>query len=297
MLKRVLVGVIGVPLLILVLSFAPAWATMLLLCALCAVGAYELMRAVAGERGRRLTVPTVLVAGLVPATVYWQKDEALPSLSGRFSADLQFLPQDTKELSARPSFLPLLALVFVFALFLYLILHYGRDTALPFSDLTAAVFAGLVFPLMLSCLLRLRLLPGGEALVWMPLAISFGSDTFALFAGMGFGRHKMAPLVSPHKTVEGGVGGLLGGIIGLLLLKGLAVLMSGMPLLSYGQVALFGVLGGIVGELGDLSFSVIKREYGVKDYGKLLPGHGGVLDRFDSVTFVAPLVWLLFYFE
>jgi phosphatidate cytidylyltransferase len=195
--------------------------------------------------------------------------------------------------ASRPSFLPLIALVFVFLLFLNAILRYGKDSAVPFSDLTAALFAGLVFPLMLGCLLRMRLLPYGEVLVWVPLVIAFGSDTFALFAGMTLGKHKMAPLVSPHKTVEGGIGGLLGGVIGLLVLKWIALAAAGVVFLSYGRLIALGLTGAAIGEIGDLSFSVIKREFGVKDYGKLLPGHGGVLDRFDSVTFVAPFAYLV----
>jgi phosphatidate cytidylyltransferase len=298
MLKRVLVAVVGVPLLILVLSFAPDWATMLLTAALCAVGAHELMQAVAGEKGRRFTPVTVAVAAAVPVNLWWYQPAA-PSaekilhamqhpahgMPGLFSGG---------ESSARPSLLPLIALLFIFVLFFYLILHYGKDTAIPFSDLTAALFAGLGFPLMLSCLLRLRMMPYGEFLVWMPLAVSFGSDTFALFFGMAFGKHKMAPLVSPHKTVEGGFGGLVGGVLGLGLLKLIAWLTMGVTLMTWWQLLVLGILGGAVDEIGDLSFSVIKREFGVKDYGKLLPGHGGVLDRFDSVTFVAPLVWFIF---
>ena len=164
---------------------------------------------------------------------------------------------------------------------------------MPFAHLTAGVFGGFLFPLMLSCLLRLRMGELGQVMVWLPLAISFGSDTFALFAGMAFGRHKLAPHVSPKKTVEGGVGGLLGGVLGMMLLHAVGSRILGSSFLSWGQILALGLLGSVIDQIGDLSFSVIKREFGVKDYGKLLPGHGGVLDRFDSVTFVAPFAYLL----
>jgi phosphatidate cytidylyltransferase len=275
MLKRILVAVIGIPALIGILSFAPSWATVLLTMAMCGIGAHELMQAVAGEQGKRLTPMTVLVAAGLPAVV---------------CGDYAVWNGGSGEM---PSLVFAIGVCFVFILFLSSILHYGTDRAVPFSDLTMAVFAGLVFPLMLSCLLRLRLLEYGELLVWTPLVISFGSDSCALFAGMAFGKHKMAPLVSPHKTVEGGIGGLLGGVLGLLLLKWAARAVAGVTFLTYWQVAMIGLVCAVVSEIGDLSFSVIKREFGVKDYGKLLPGHGGVLDRFDSVTFTAPMVYFL----
>ena len=280
MFKRVMVGVIGIPLLLLVLSFAPAWATMLLLMALCAVGAHELLHAVGAAGDRPLLCLTVLMAGLLPAAVYGEGFRGVMHLSA--------------EGEARPWLaLPVLAFLFVLGLFLYAILRYGKEGAVPFAHLTAGVFGGLLFPLMLSCLLRLRMGELGQVMVWLPLAISFGSDTFALFAGMAFGRHKLAPHVSPKKTVEGGVGGLLGGVLGMMLLHAVGSRILGSSFLSWGQILALGLLGSVIDQIGDLSFSVIKREFGVKDYGKLLPGHGGVLDRFDSVTFVAPFAYLL----
>lgn len=275
--KRIIAACVFVPVMILLLSFAPLWAAMLLLAFLCAVGARELMHAVAGEEGKdKLTPVTMGAAGLLSVCIFAENEF---HQKGVF---VNILPLEAA-----------LALVFVFLLFLFTILNYGTDSAVSFSDVTAAIFAGIVFPLMLSCLLRLRMMPGGRLLVWLPLAISFGSDTCALFAGMAFGKRKMAPRVSPHKTVGGGIGGLAGGVIGLLILK-LAAYLLHMPLpLSMGRILVFGILCSAVSEIGDLSFSVIKREYGVKDYGKLIPGHGGVLDRFDSVTFVSPMIYLL----
>ena len=282
MFKRVMVGVVGIPLLVLVLSFAPAWATMLLLMALCAVGAHELLHAVGAAGDRPLTVLTVGMAGLLPAAVYAQG-----------FCGVQLLTTEGETLPGGELALPVLALLFVLGLFLHAILRYGKEGAVPFAHLTAGIFGGIVFPLMLSCLLRLRMGDHGTVMVWLPLAISFGSDTFALFAGMACGKHKLAPHVSPKKTIEGGVGGLLGGVIGMLLLHAVGTWALGESFLSWGQILALGLLGSVIDQIGDLSFSVIKREFGVKDYGKLLPGHGGVLDRFDSVTFVAPFAYLL----
>lgn len=276
---RILVAVVGIPFLVAVL-LAPSWGSMLLLAGMCALGAYELMRAVVDTSGKRLVPLTVCVAGLTPLCIYAQaRQEAL-------------------ELTAMPV-LPLTALLGLLCVFLLLVIaiqSYEADAAIPFSAVTAALFAGLVFPQMLSCMLRLRLLDSGVILVFLPLVIAFGSDTFAYFFGLLLGRHKLVPRVSPKKTVEGAVGGLVGGVIGVLVLKGMALWAVGVSVFSWGQVLLLGFLGSGVSQIGDLSFSVIKREFQVKDYGNLLPGHGGVLDRFDSVTFVAPFVWFIFSF-
>lgn len=267
MFQRVMVAVVGIPFLFLVLCVFPPWATAILLAAMCALAAWELMRAAGAWRDyHRLVIPG---AAIIPLWVCWH-----PETMG----------------------LPLLLLIFM--MFFTAILAYERRTPIPFSNLAIAVFAGIVLPLMFSCLLRLRQLPGGRALVFAPLCICFGGDSLALFAGMLFGKRKMAPRVSPKKTVAGGVGGLLGGVAGLAVLKGVLALLDWLSwyhgiAITWPAVVLLGVLGGLAGELGDLSFSVIKREFNVKDYGKLLPGHGGILDRFDSVAFVTPLVWTL----
>ena len=110
---------------------------------------------------------------------------------------------------------------------------------------------------------------------------------------MLLGKHKLAPRVSPKKTVEGDVGGVIGGVIGMVIMMFVGAWVLQDAFMRPQEVLIFGVVGSIISQIGDLSFSVIKREFGVKDYGNLLPGHGGILDRFDSVTFAAPAVWLV----
>ena len=290
MFKRVMVAVVGLPLLILILGWAPSWATMLLLAAMCAIGAWELMRAAAGEKGRPLIPLAVIAAALVPVCVYLEESIANAELAAMMGESIAHA-----ALTALPElpFVGLLGAVFIFVAFALAIHRYDEERGIPFAAVTCAIFAGLVFPLMLSCLLRLRLLGNlGPALVFLPLAISFGSDTFALFAGMLCGKYKLAPKVSPKKTVEGAIGGLIGGVIGVTLLHLIASSLGRIILQSPLQILVYGIVGSAISQIGDLSFSVIKREFGVKDYGNLLPGHGGILDRFDSVTFAAPAVWL-----
>lgn len=165
-------------------------------------------------------------------------------------------------------------------------------------------FGALLVPYLMLSLLRIYqmdFLPpigetnlrAGQFIVLLPLLAAWGADTCALFAGMLFGKHKLAPVVSPKKTVEGAVGGVIGGAVLVLLFALLlnATLGLEMPLWA---AAVLGGVGAVLGEIGDLSFSVIKRQTGIKDYGHIFPGHGGVLDRFDSVLFVAPFAEILF---
>jgi len=122
---------------------------------------------------------------------------------------------------------------------------------------------------------------------------AFITDTFAYFVGVTIGKHKLCPTISPKKSVEGSIGGTLGVIIimtlyGHFVLSGRVEVFAGVPFYIY---AILGLICGIVSQIGDLFASMIKRHYDVKDYGNIFPGHGGVLDRFDSLVFVAPMVY------
>lgn len=149
---------------------------------------------------------------------------------------------------------------------------------------------------------------GSEAvyLIIMALAFAWGGDTFAYFTGRFFGKHKLAPVVSPHKTVEGAIGGIIGsGLVGVLctvvarFLTAWVSVENGVVtsagyyaggLFGYLPVFLLGMGCSVLGILGDLFASAVKRQLGIKDYGTIFPGHGGILDRFDSVLFIAPVV-------
>ncbi|MBR2190003.1 MAG: phosphatidate cytidylyltransferase [Eubacterium sp.] len=155
------------------------------------------------------------------------------------------------------------------------------------SEQVMACFFALVYVgVMLSFIYQTRMLPGGKFHVWLIFLCSWGCDTCAYCVGMLFGKRKMAPELSPKKSVEGAVGGVIGAIVlGIIY----AVATKG-PVLAYGTIC--GV-GALISMVGDLAASAIKRNVGIKDYGKLIPGHGGVLDRFDSVIFTAPVIYFL----
>ncbi|MBR2033651.1 MAG: phosphatidate cytidylyltransferase [Alphaproteobacteria bacterium] len=126
----------------------------------------------------------------------------------------------------------------------------------------------------------------------IPFVIAFLSDTFAYFVGCAIGKHKLAPVISPKKSVEGLVGGVLGAMAGMLV-YGLILNFTFDFTVNYGYLLIYGLFGSLAGVFGDLCFSAIKRQTGIKDYSNLIPGHGGILDRFDSMIVVGPLVEVL----
>lgn len=128
-------------------------------------------------------------------------------------------------------------------------------------------------------------------LVWTIVFSAFGTDIFAYFTGYALGKHKLCPKISPKKTIEGSIGGILGS----MLLCGLFGWFAAGGVYFVHTLAI-GALGGVISQAGDLTASVFKRKMGIKDYGNLIPGHGGVLDRFDSVLFTAPLVYYYIIF-
>jgi phosphatidate cytidylyltransferase len=146
---------------------------------------------------------------------------------------------------------------------------------------------GAAYPgILLAMVVRLRQLPDGVGWLVLTLAVTWLNDTGAYFAGRAYGRRKLYPRISPSKTWEGAAGGLLASIAGALLVKALGWL----PQLPWWGSVVVGAGAGVLGPVGDLSESMLKRAYGAKDSSALLPGHGGVLDRIDALLFTAPFV-------
>lgn len=148
-----------------------------------------------------------------------------------------------------------------------------------------ATATGVIYIVFLSSHAVLIDKTGAGILVWLVVFTAFGTDIFAYFSGYFFGKHKLCPKISPKKTVEGAIGGVLGSIA-LCTFFGYVASEVWIP-----HFALIGLFGSIAAQAGDLTASVFKRKMGIKDYGNLIPGHGGVLDRFDSVLFTAPFVY------
>jgi phosphatidate cytidylyltransferase len=146
---------------------------------------------------------------------------------------------------------------------------------------------------MLSYIYQVRILDDGAWIVWLIFIGAWGSDTCAYAVGVLFGKHKFAPKLSPKKSLEGCIGGIVGAaLIGFLYATAIGSYITQLqnPQLIF---AIIGAASSVISQIGDLAASAIKRNHNIKDYGNLIPGHGGILDRFDSIIFTAPIVFYL----
>lgn len=162
-------------------------------------------------------------------------------------------------------------------------------------DIWLSFFGFFYVSVMLSFIYKIRMVEEyGQYLVWLVFICSWVCDTSAYCVGMLLGKHKLAPKLSPKKSIEGSIGGIagsaiVGAVYGYALRESMTTNIS--PVLLF---ALIGAIGAVLSQIGDLAASAIKRNYEIKDYGKIIPGHGGILDRFDSVIFTAPVIYFLF---
>ena len=256
--SRLLVCVIGVPLLLWVVLWAPMLVVALALAALSAIGAWEMMKCIGSDAGWRSSV--TITAGMMAMFYHVNDTMCLPLL--------------------------------VVLMMTYFAMAVWKAGEIRLLDILGAMFSLVAIPYAFTAFLRLNGAGLHRAFLLLPFVFSFASDTFAYIVGCTMGKHKLAPKVSPKKSVEGAVGGLLGNVVGGLVFAFVMNTWFGQSI-HYGLIALVGLFCSVVAQLGDLSFSLIKREFGVKDYGKLFLAHGGVLDRFDSVLFVAPVLEIL----
>ncbi|HPK53794.1 MAG TPA: phosphatidate cytidylyltransferase [Smithellaceae bacterium] len=183
----------------------------------------------------------------------------------------------------------LILAVLAFCILVTFIVFLGsvQKTDFDISTVIKVVFGCMYIPFLISHFILLRNLDKGVLWVLFVLVLAFAGDITALYVGKYFGKHKLIPLVSPGKTVEGTIG-LIGGSTAACLIFGY---FSFFPDVSLVKIGVLAFVGSIIGQLGDLSESAIKRNYGLKDASSLLPGHGGLLDRMDCLIFIAPFVY------
>ena len=184
----------------------------------------------------------------------------------------------------------ILCIVFVAMLAAY-VLTFPRYS----SELTVKAFFGFMYvPVMLGFIYLTRSMQFGLYTVWFIYISSWICDTCAYLVGVKLGKHRLAPVLSPKKSIEGAVGGIVGSAV---FAAGFAYIFKSAYDLPQGfsmaPFIIIGAVGAVVSQVGDLAASAFKRNYDVKDYGKLIPGHGGILDRFDSVIFTAPMIYFL----
>lgn len=185
----------------------------------------------------------------------------------------------------RPGFLVAFSVIVLFSYEIMLQKHTIPEIALTLM--------GIVYiPYLFSHLLFIENLKYGSMIIWLPFITAWFTDTCAYFVGVYFGKTKLCPKVSPKKTVEGALGGVVG-CIALTTASGLLINSFGIEIRLV-HFVITGFLCGIASQFGDLAASYVKRYTGVKDFGRIIPGHGGIMDRFDSILFTAPVIYYYF---
>jgi len=187
--------------------------------------------------------------------------------------------------------IPLMALTLLVLAFCLIALFRLQEIRQAAADAALILMGFLYVPLLLSHLVMIRLLPHGVSWLFLIMVIVMSGDSAAYYVGSTFGKTKIYPPVSPKKSVEGSLGGLAGSLVGAFVSKGLFF-----PELTVFDCIATALLLGVLGQLGDLFESLIKRSCGVKDSGTIIPGHGGILDRLDSILFAGPAAFYYAYF-
>ena len=260
MLSRILTCIVGVPLLLAAIFLTPGWGFAIFLALACLVIQFELLWNTGLVKSKTVLIAAVIFAAGVPLWCWF----------------------DRHETSLVAGIVALTTVVFFM----------GMRGRAHFNSIVNVYFSALIVPLMLSAFVGILLEPGGKYMVLFPFAVAWMSDTGGYFMGRFLGKHKLCPKISPKKTVEGALGGVLfSGFAAAVYCAVLQFICKVQP--SWAVICVMGVLFSPIAQFGDLIFSFIKREQGIKDYSKLIPGHGGLMDRCDSILPVAPLVWIV----
>ena len=238
---------------------------------LCVVAMFEMLRTLGAQNRVALAIPSYLLAAALPLGTFWADD----------------------VFGGVKKYLALVALALVVFLIYVLAFSVTRRGKLLFSEASGVFTAVSYIVVSFTARAQRRYIENGVYVFVIVFISSCICDIFSYFTGYLFGKHKLIPEISPKKTVEGAIGGTVFAVLGLLLYGLLISHIAEDVSVNYLILAVYGLLLAIVGQFGDLIASLIKREHGVKDYGKLFPGHGGVLDRFDSMMPISVVLLLL----
>ncbi len=255
---RIISGAVFVVVLALTFFIAPPWVTAITMACMTAVASHELLHTTGLVKNPRLQIYSTVMSAAVVAWSCFGSPYA-PMLLG--------------------------VLLYFMLLCSELLLSSGKQSV---AEIGYCLLSGLVVPFLLTALLRIRMGASGTVLLFIPFIMAYCSDTGAYFVGVALGKHKMCPNISPKKSWEGFIGGIVTAVLGMALYGLLLDRVWGYQI-HYPLALVYGLAGSLGSVFGDLIMSVIKRQTGIKDYGKLIPGHGGILDRFDSVMITAPL--------
>jgi phosphatidate cytidylyltransferase len=257
--KRWLTGIIAIPLLIYIIGLGPRWLFFSLLSVVSVVGLIEFYGMTASELPKLVRWSSYLLTLLLFAAFYMR----------------QVL------------LTPFIIVIWAFISMTFFLFTRPTPNQQWTSDIGKAVLGPIYVGLPLSMLLMIHLRPNGKIWIFFLLSVIFASDTGAFYFGKFLGKHKLYAAISPNKTWEGAVGGLLSSIIvALLFLRILKFHQSSLT------IVILVLALSVVGQIGDLAESMLKRNHGLKDSGKILPGHGGILDRIDGLLFSIPILYI-----
>lgn len=261
MLQRTVIGLIAVPVLVVVLYALPVWCLALAMSAIAVISVFELLWTTRFINQRCILGIACLMSGLIPVWALWFK--------------------------------PMWITVLGVFLFVFILFSYGiwKPERFPFEKLSGVVLSAIIIPFFFALIIPIARMEKGRFYVAIPFLVAWLSDIFAYFIGTFFGKTKLNVRISEKKTVEGSVAGVVAAVLGMVAYGGVLQIHYGLAP-NYLLCALYGLVGAAISQVGDLALSYIKREFHIKDYGNLLPGHGGILDRFDSILFVLPLIFV-----
>ena len=266
---RILTAIVMLALFIPILWFSETVVYPIAMALLVGIAGFELVRCLGVHRDLYLSFPAVMIP-----------------------AGLTFLSYFSESPTAH--FGGIALAFFLFAVYLLAVAVF-RAGKTPYAAVAGVMCGSFYITVAFSSMVLLRYLQHGAYLFLLPFIGAWVSDTFAYFTGRFLGKHKLAPIISPKKTVEGSIGGVVFAVV-VFALYGVILSARGFTP-NYPALCLAGLFVSVLSQIGDLALSLVKREYGIKDYGKLFPGHGGVLDRFDSVIATAPIVLIISLFE
>jgi len=263
---RILTGIALVFAMICVFLLSGTWLYIAFCCVLSVVGTWEMLGCIGKLKTKIISVPTLIISAACPLCAHFVGMKTLPVI---------------------------LAGLLFYMLIISVFVSDRVDTQSVSTAFTTTVYVIICF----TCLLQLRYIADadkntvGQYFYLLVFVAAWITDTFAYFTGVFFGKHKLIPKISPKKTIEGSVGGIVFCVIAFVVYAKILTSVSDIQV-NYAAFAIFGLCLSALSQIGDLLASAIKRSYGIKDYGKLFPGHGGVLDRFDSIMVLCPVLYI-----
>ena len=268
--ERIVTGLIIALILVPVIGFSEFIIYPIAMALLAVTALYEMFRVLGVVKDLYLTLPPYLFGAVFPLLSF-------------------FMMQSGQEHFNVLSVLSMSFFVYLFYIFIVLILRYEK---VKLEDAALVFMTSLYIVASFTSLTVVRYMPGGIWNFGIVFITAWVTDIFAYFTGYFFGKHKLSPKISPKKTIEGALGGTFFSIL-VCLLYGWILEAFSLASVNYIALALTGLVLSVLAQAGDLAASLIKRHYGVKDYGHLMPGHGGVMDRFDSVIAISSVLMIL----